>query len=56
VLTALPPAAGAGVLLGTLGAGASLVLVPRGDADAIAATERVTATAGCSVAGLTTVG
>jgi hypothetical protein len=54
VLTARPPATagGLGVLLATLAAGGSLVLLADGDASSIAATERVTATAGAAVAGL----
>lgn len=46
VLTALPPATpeGLGVLLGTLAAGASLVLLTSGEVDAVAAAERVTRT------------
>jgi uncharacterized protein (TIGR03089 family) len=55
VLTALDPAdgTGAGVLLGALRAGASLVLLRAGDPEAVAAAERVTITAGCDVSGLT---
>jgi uncharacterized protein (TIGR03089 family) len=55
VLTALAPAsqAGAAVLLGALLAGASLILLTEGDADAVAAAERATATAGIPVVGLT---
>jgi uncharacterized protein (TIGR03089 family) len=55
VLTALDPAdpMGAGILLAALAAGAGLVLLRSGDAAAVAATERVTATAGMDVAGLT---
>lgn len=58
VLTSLPPAdpAGAGLLLGALSAGASLVLLAAGDAVAVAAAEQVTCTAGTEVAGLTRVG
>jgi uncharacterized protein (TIGR03089 family) len=55
VLTALAPAtrAGAAAILGALTAGASLILLTTGDADAVAAAERATATAGIDVAGLT---
>ena len=55
VLTSFDPAdaVGAAVLLGALHGGASLVLLARGTADAVAAAERVTATAGCDVPGLT---
>jgi uncharacterized protein (TIGR03089 family) len=55
VLTTLDPAhpSGAAVLLGTLAAGASLVLLPAGDAQRVAATEHVTATAGIDLEGLT---
>ncbi|MDP9183461.1 MAG: TIGR03089 family protein [Actinomycetota bacterium] len=53
VLTARDPATvdGLGVLLATLVAGGSLVLLAHGDAAAVAATERVTATAGIAVPG-----
>jgi uncharacterized protein (TIGR03089 family) len=55
VLTTLGPAeaAGAAVLLGVLAAGASLVLLRTGDAQEVATAERVTATAGISLPGLT---
>ncbi|MDT7539196.1 MAG: hypothetical protein QOI82_2781 [Actinomycetota bacterium] len=55
VLTTLDPAqpGGAPVLLGTLAAGASLVLLRSGDAERVAAAEHVTATAGIDVEGLT---
>lgn len=55
VLTTLPVSdpTGAAVLLGVLAAGASLVLLRVGDAEAVAAAERATATAGISVPGLT---
>ena len=58
LLTTVPPAEpfGAAVLLGVLAAGASLVLLPAGDAAAVAAAERVTSTAGITVPGLLTVG
>lgn len=54
LLTTLDPAdpAGAGALLGALAAGAGLVLLRAGDPSAVAAAERVTATAGTDVAGL----
>jgi uncharacterized protein (TIGR03089 family) len=54
VLTALPPAteAGRGVLLAALRASSSLVLLASGDAAAVAAAERVTATAGAAVPGV----
>jgi uncharacterized protein (TIGR03089 family) len=54
VLTALPPATGAGlgVLLAALAAGASLVLLRDGDAAAVASAEHVTATAGVAVPGV----
>ena len=54
VLTALAPStpAGLGVLLATLRAGGSLVLLADGDAAALAETERVTATAGAVVPGV----
>jgi uncharacterized protein (TIGR03089 family) len=57
VLTTLDPADpdGAGVLLAALAAGAGLVLLRKGDADAVAAAERVTVTAGTAVTGLTRV-
>ncbi|HUR14125.1 MAG TPA: TIGR03089 family protein [Mycobacteriales bacterium] len=53
VLTTLAPSdqEGLGVLLAALAAGASLVLLVDGDATAVAATERVTATAGVHVPG-----
>jgi uncharacterized protein (TIGR03089 family) len=55
VLTVLDPSAGAGlsVLLGALTAGASLVLLRAGDGRRVAAAERVTATAGIDLEGLT---
>jgi uncharacterized protein (TIGR03089 family) len=55
VLTVIEPSdpSGAAVLLGALGAGAGLVLLRAGDAAAVAAAERATATAGIGVAGLT---
>ncbi|MDT7573547.1 MAG: hypothetical protein QOE05_3721 [Actinomycetota bacterium] len=55
VLTCLDPAdpAGAAVLLATLSAGASLVLLRSGDATRVAAAEHATATAGIHVEGLT---
>ena len=55
VLTTVPPSdpAGAAVLLGALLAGAGLVLLRNGDPEAVAAAERVTATAGTPVPGLT---
>ena len=55
VLTTLDPAdpAGAGVLVGALRAGASLVLLRAGEPVSVAAAERVTATAGTRVEGLT---
>jgi uncharacterized protein (TIGR03089 family) len=55
VLTALDPAdpIGAGILLAALAAGASLILLRSGDAAAVAANERVTATAGIDVTGVT---
>ena len=58
VLTTLDAAdpAGAAVLLGALAAGAGLVLLRAGDAASVAATERVTVTAGIDVPGLTRVG
>lgn len=56
VLTSLATVTGAGVLLGALAAGASLVLLRAGDADAVARAERVTVTAGSEVSGLTRVG
>ncbi|MDT7548175.1 MAG: hypothetical protein QOE84_569 [Actinomycetota bacterium] len=58
VLTTLDAAdpAGAAVLLGALAAGAGLVLLRAGDAASVAATERVTLTAGIDVPGLTRVG
>ena len=54
VLTTLPPATehGLGVLLASLAAGASLVLLREGDPEAVAAAEHVTATAGVAVPGL----
>jgi len=54
VLTSLPPATdqGLGVLLAALAAGASLVLLADGDAAAVSAAERVTATAGVAVPGV----
>jgi uncharacterized protein (TIGR03089 family) len=54
VLTSLPPATepGLGVLLGTLAAGGSLVLLREGDPAAVAHAERVTATAGAAVPGV----
>lgn len=54
VLTTLAPAteAGLGVLLAALAAGASLVLLRDGDAEAVTAAEHVTATAGTAVPGL----
>jgi uncharacterized protein (TIGR03089 family) len=58
ILTTLDPAdaMGAAVLLGALAAGAGLVLLRAGDAAKVAATERVTGTAGIELAGLTRVG
>ena len=55
VLTALDPAdpAGAAVLLAALAAGAGLVLLRAGDAEAVARAERVTHCAGRFVPGLT---
>lgn len=47
--------AGAAVLLGALGAGGSLVLLRSGNAEAVAAAERVTSTAGIALPGLTRV-
>jgi hypothetical protein len=44
------------VLLAALAAGASLVLLRSGDAEAVAAAEHVTVTAGQDVSGLTRVG
>ena len=54
VLTTLAPstAVGLGVLLAALRAGGSLVLLRDGDPAAVAAAERVTATAGAAVPGL----
>jgi hypothetical protein len=54
VLTALTPASrkGLGVLLATLRAGGSLVLLAEGDAASVAEAERVTATAGVAVPGV----
>jgi uncharacterized protein (TIGR03089 family) len=46
---------GTAVLLGALAAGASLVMLPAGDAAAVAAAERVTMTAGITLPGLTQV-
>jgi hypothetical protein len=54
VLTAQQPATpeGLGVILATLAAGGSLVLLADGDPVAVAAAERVTATAGVAVPGV----
>ncbi len=54
VLTSLSPTSepGLGVLLAALAGGCSLVLLPDGDAEAVCAAERVTATAGVDVPGL----
>jgi hypothetical protein len=53
-LTSLPPASSLGlaVMLATLRAGGSLVLLADGDAASVAEAERVTATAGAAVPGL----
>jgi uncharacterized protein (TIGR03089 family) len=55
VLTTLALASptGGAVLLGALAAGASLILLAAGDADAVAVAERATATAGITVERLT---
>ncbi|MDX6197652.1 MAG: hypothetical protein QOJ79_803 [Actinomycetota bacterium] len=55
LLTTLEPAdpVGAGVLLSTLGAGASLVLLRSGEPQQVATAERATATAGITLEGLT---